>query len=159
MNRRRLLYYILLNIFVSALVTGTILFFYDRSHRLNPATAPGLSTLSSSAKASAVANTVKLNIVSIVGAGRAASEMAVIQNDGTSPFILTGWSLKDSQGNAFIFPQLTLYPGGTIQVHTAGGDDTAVDLYWGRTNPVWTPGELAALYDPGNVARVFYRVP
>ncbi len=159
MNRRRLFYYILLNIFVSALVAGTILFFYDRSHRPVLLTTPALSTFPGSANPSAVANTAKLSIVSIVGAGRVASETAVIQNDGASPLILTGWSLKDSQGNAYVFPQLTLYPGGTVQVHSAGGQDTAVDLYWGRSNPVWTPGELAALYDPANVARVFYRVP
>jgi hypothetical protein len=150
MNRRRLFYYILLNIFVSAAVTGTILFFYDRSHRAD---------LSPGASLSPGATDVKVNIVSVIGAGTAASEIVVIQNIGAGPLVLTGWQLKDNQGNAYTFPQLTLYPEGTVQVHTATGQDTVVDLFWGRSSAAWSPGELIGLYDMGGVARAFYRIP
>ena len=160
MNGRRVIYYLLLNIFVSATVTGAILFFYDRSHRADCAaplallpTPPGSTTLSP------VSGGVKVNIVSILGAGAAGSEMVVLQNNGTDPLVLTGWQLKDSHGNSYTFPQLTLYPSGTVQIHTAAGHDTAVDLYWGRSSPVWTTGELATLYDASGVARAFYSVP
>ena len=33
MNRRKLVYYLLLNVFISATVTGGILFWYDRNYR------------------------------------------------------------------------------------------------------------------------------
>jgi hypothetical protein len=33
MDRRKLVYYLLLNVFISACVTGTILFWYDRNYR------------------------------------------------------------------------------------------------------------------------------
>ncbi len=155
MNRRRLFYYILLNIFVSAAVTGIILFFYDRSHRADFFPGAFIPTLSGST----ISPDVKVNIVSVIGAGMAASEIVVIQNVGTGPLVLTGWRLKDRQGNSYTFPQLTLYPDGTVQVHTAAGEDTAVDLYWGRKDPAWSPGELVGLYDMGGVARAFYRIP
>lgn len=155
MNRRRLFYYILLNIFVSAAVTGIILFFYDRSHRADFSPGAFIPTLSGST----ISPDVKVNIVSVIGAGMAASEIVVIQNVGTGPLVLTGWRLKDRQGNSYTFPQLTLYPDGTVQVHTAAGEDTAVDLYWGRKDPAWSPGELVGLYDMGGVARAFYRIP
>jgi competence protein ComEC len=159
MNRRRLFYYVLLNIFVSAAVTGAILFFYDRSHRTAPAALLAAPTPTGSTAAGPAAGEVKAGIVSVIGAGMTASEIVVVQNDGTGSLVLTGWTLKDSQGNTYTFPQLTLYPGGTLQVHTAAGQDTAVDLYWGRSGPAWSPGELAALYDAGGVARAFYRIP
>lgn len=159
MNGRRVIYYLLLNIFVSATVTGSILFFYDRSHRADCEVPLALSTLPGSTALSPVSGGVKVNIVSIVGAGTAGSEMVVLQNIGTEALVLTGWQLKDSQGDSYTFPQLTLYPSGTVQVHTTAGHDTAVDLYWGRSSPVWTTGELATLYDVSGAARAFYPVP
>jgi hypothetical protein len=159
MTGRRVVFYLLLNILVSALVTGSILFFYDRSHQADCAVPPGLSTLPGSTALSPITGGVKLNIVSIIGAGTAGSEMVVIQNVGSEALVLTGWQLKDSQGDAYTFPQLTLYPRGTLQVHTAVGQDSAVDLYWGRSSPVWTTGQLATLYDVSGAARAFYPVP
>jgi hypothetical protein len=150
-SRRRLINYILLNVIVSALVSGTILFFYDRLSRQNCAT-----TLPPTTPA---ADGIRAEILSLAGAGTAESEVVTIQNDGSEPLFLTGWYLRDAQGLTYTFPQVTLHPGATLKIHTGSGRDTAADLYWGRSNPVWTSGELAALYDIQNVARAFYRVP
>jgi hypothetical protein len=152
MTRRRLVLYLLLNVLVSVLVSGTILFFYDRAnHKTDCSTTEIIPTLAS--------GSVKADIVSITGAGALSSESVVIQNNGDAALLLTGWTLKDSQGSTYTFPQLTIYPGGMVQVHTRPGVDTAADLYWGRSEPVWESGELAALYDTQNIARAFYRVP
>jgi micrococcal nuclease len=102
---------------------------------------------------------VNADIVSVTGAGSLTSESVIIQNNGDAPLLLTGWTLKDSQGSTYIFPQLTLYPAGAVQVHTGPGTDTAADLYWQRSAAVWKSGELVALYDAQNIARAFYRVP
>ena len=40
MDRRRLVLYLLLNVFVSACVTGAILFWYDRTYRASLAPVP-----------------------------------------------------------------------------------------------------------------------
>jgi hypothetical protein len=155
--RRRLFSYLLINIFVSALVTGTAIFFYDRTHRANcPPTSPDLTAATSQS------GDVNVSIVGVIGAGTVTDERVVIQNSGGSKLILTGWYLEDNKGIIYTFPQspqLTLFPGATVQVHTKAGTDSSLDLYWGRTEPVWTSGELAALYDPENIARAFYRIP
>ena len=153
-SRRRLVYYLLINIFVSALVTGTIIYFYDRAHRADCSTAlPSATTVAPGD------GTVNVNIAGVIGAGTLADEQIIVQNDGSQELVLTGWYLKDDKGVTYIFPQLTLYPGAKVQVHTKSGADNLPDLYWGRTAPVWTSGELAALYDTQNIARAFYRVP
>jgi hypothetical protein len=154
--RRPLFPYLLINIFVSALVTGTIIFFYDRSHQANcNPPKPGLTEVGS-------AEGVKVSIAGVIGAGAVKDERVIIQNSGSEKIILTGWTLTDDKGLVYHFPQspeLTLYPGASLQVHTKTGADQPSDVYWSRTEPVWTSGELAVLYDPENVARAFYRVP
>jgi hypothetical protein len=100
-----------------------------------------------------------MNFVSVNGAGTLASESVVIQNNSEVAIMLIGWTLKDSQGSTYTFPELTLYPGGTIHVFSRAGIDTASDLYWDSSVAVWESGELAALYDTQKIARAFYRVP
>ena len=154
-TRRRLFYYILLNIFISASVTGTILFFYDRMQRSigSPASSTSLPVLATAS------GEISLQILSVVGAGVPASEMVVIQNNGPEAVILTGWHLQDGESNIYTFPQLSLYPGGSVQVHTAAGADSAVDLYWGRQTPVWGSGEAVTLFDPQGTLRALYQIP
>jgi hypothetical protein len=164
MNRRRLVLYLLLNVFVSACVTGAMLFWYDRNYRatlgpepqaLIPAqgeTAAPLQTLPPDAD-------IPVEIVSISGAGTLNAEVVVIQYNGEGQLGLANWQLKDDNGNTFTFPQLTLYPKGAVQVHTASGSDTVVDLYMGLRDPIWESGEMAHLYDPQNNSRATYRVP
>ena len=152
-SRRRLVYYLLINIFVSTLAAGSIIFYYDRNHHVEcpavlvtPTVPPGTAG-------------INVNMVGVIGAGTLTDERIIIQNNGTKELDLTGWYLTDNQGNSYTFPQLTLFPGVIVQVHTTAGQDTPSDLYWGRAAPVWTSGELAALYDIQNIARAFYRIP
>jgi len=152
MTRRRLVLYLLLNALVSVLVSGAILYFYDRTnHKTDCGAIEIVPTLAS--------GSVNADIVSVTGTGVLANEFVVILNKGDSALLLTGWTLKDDRGNNFTFPQLTLYSGGTVQLHTGSGHDTAADLYWQRSDPIWKSGDLVALYDTLNIARAFYRIP
>ena len=152
-RRRRLVYYLLINIFVSVLVAGSIIFYYDRNHHVECPAALAPATLSPGTAG------VNVSMSGVIGAGMLADERILIQNNGTQPLDLTGWHLMDAQGNAYTFPQLTLFPGVKVQLHTIAGQDTPSDLYWGRSAALWVSGELAALYDSQNIARAFYRVP
>ncbi len=162
MNRRKLVYYLLLNVFVSACVTGAILFWYDRNLRATyapaaPALTPGnpislTETLSPS-------DEIPVQIVSVVGAGTLNTELVSIRYRGEGQLNLAGWQLKDEDGNAFTFPQLILFANGAVQVHTAAGSDTVIDLYWGAPEAVWRSGENARLYDAQGNLRAVYRVP
>ncbi len=164
MDRRRLFLYLLLNVFISACVTGAILFWYDRNYRATLPVAPQavapvqgetvapLETLPPDAE-------IPVEIVSVVGAGNLSAEVVVVRYNGEGELGLANWQLKDDNGNTFTFPQLTLYTNGAVQVHTASGSDTVVDLYMGLRDPIWELGESARLFDPQDNLRAIYRVP
>lgn len=145
MTRRKLILYLLLNVVVSALVVGTILYLYDRNGRSDCTSGVGADS--------------SVTINGVPGVGIVKSEMVVLQNTGDQTVMLTGWTLRNSSGLSFEFPQLTLYPGGTVQVHTSMGDDSISDLYWNQTEPLWEQGDLVVLYDTQGLARAFYRIP
>jgi hypothetical protein len=160
MNRRQLIYYILLNIFISALVTGAILYWYDRNYRA--ATLPPVAAPVISSGTNAVVPTTqqgKVKIVSVVGAGTLNVETVTIQYQGSGELDLTAWNLKDSNGNDFIFPPFKLFPNGAVRVHTTSGTNTAVDLYWGNNKAAWQSGENVLLTDPQGKAQDSYPVP
>jgi hypothetical protein len=153
-SRRRLILYLLLNVLVSALVAGGVIYYYDRTHQAacTPAQPNGAAVLPSGGD-------IKVDITGVFGVGRLADEQLAIQNDGPQELELTGWYLADNKGLIYTFPQLTLHPGVKVQVHTKVGQDIPTDLYWGRDAPVWASGELAALYDAQGIVRAFYRIP
>ena len=162
MDRRRLVLYLLLNIFVSACVTGAILFWYDRTYRasLAPVLPPVASTAQGEpAPALQPDEQVPVEIISVVGAGTLEAEVVVVRYNGEGELGLANWQLKDDDGKIFTFPQLTLYTNGAVQVHTASGADTVVDLYMGLRDPIWESGESARLFDPQDNLRAIYRVP
>ncbi|NOY97780.1 MAG: lamin tail domain-containing protein [Chloroflexi bacterium] len=162
-QRQRLVYYLLLNIFVSACVTGAILFWYDRTYRqaviLVAPVAPAGSAEPLLAATLNPETDVPIEIVSVIGAGTLSAETALLRYNGEGELDLTGWRLQDEDGNTYTFPQLKLYPSGAVQVHTTAGTDTVVDLYWGLRQSVWQSGEQAALLDPQGNPRALYRVP
>lgn len=163
MDRRRLALYLLLNIFISACVTGAILFWYDRNYRAATLSSVQPAPVSNDPSApQATLNPqvdIPVEIVSIVGAGTLNAESVVIRNAGGDPLNLAGWQLQDSDRNIFIFPNLTLNGGGAVQIHTISGTNTVIDLYWGESEPVWESGEEAELSDPSGNVRAVYKVP
>jgi len=164
MDRRRLFLYLLLNVFISACVTGAILFWYDRTYRASLAPVPqAVVPAQSESAAPAITlqpdDQVPVEIVSVVGAGILSTEVVVVRYNGEGELGLSDWQLKDDDGNTFTFPQLTLYTDGAVQVHTASGSDTVVDLYMGLRDPIWESGESARLYDAQDNLRSIYRVP
>jgi hypothetical protein len=157
---RRLLFYLLLNVFVSACVTLAILFWYDHNYR--PVTVPGAPASAAMVTSEASLqpdNSVPVEIDSVVGAGTLEAETALIHYSGDGQLDLTDWQLRDDNGNTFTFPTLSLFTNGSVQVHTATGTNTVVDLYWGQRQPVWQSGEVAKLYDPQGNLHAIYRIP
>jgi len=166
MDRRRLILYLLLNVFVSACVTGGILFWYDRNYRSTSLSAiqPALPAQAQSEGGAPAASfdpniDIPVEIVSIVGAGTLDAEWVIVRNAGGESLSLAGWQLKDSNRNTFTFPNLTLNTSGAVQIHTISGTNTVIDLYWGLTNPVWQSGEEAQLLDPAGNVRAVYTIP
>lgn len=165
MDRRKLIQYLLLNVFVSASVTGGILFWYDRNYRAvsQPAVIQQVAPVSGNDNAPASSTDLQTDIAvkisSVVGSGVLASEVVIIKFEGAGELDLTSWQLKDETGNTYTFPKVTLYPSGAVQVHTLVGTDTVIDLYWGIGESVWSSGEEARLFDSQGNLRAVYKVP
>ena len=162
MDRRRLIYYLLLNIFVSACVTSAILYWYDRNYRAVTLPQVAVPTAVSNATGAGPVPTVQqgeVQIVSVIGAGTLDVEAVVVRYNGDGGLDLTGWHLKDTNGNTYTFPPFKLFTNGAVQVHTASGTNTAIDLYWGQRNAVWRSGEAVLLTDPQGRAQDSYPVP
>lgn len=165
MDRRRLLSYLLLNVVVSVCVTSGILFWYDRNYRsFSQSAAPPVAPFSNASAAAPQATLdpqadVPVEIVSVIGAGTLSAEWVVVRYTGEDQLNLANWELRDEDRNVFVFPQLILHPNGAVQVHTASGTNTVIDLYWGEDDPVWQSGEEAKLFDASGIERAKYKVP
>jgi len=153
-SRKRLLTYLLLNVIVSACVTVSVLFVYDRYYR--PARLP--ETIASQ-PAPTSDGALKMEITTIVGAGIPGSETVILRNIGAGQADLKDWKLQDEDANVYTFTDVTLLPGSSIQLHTLPGQDSLIDLYWGLTAPIWRSGETATLFDLAGAARSVFQVP
>jgi len=100
MDRRRLLLYLLLNVFVSACVTGAILFWYDLNYR--SVSVSGVQPVAPSANqpvaAAATLNPqidIPVEIVSVIGVGTLSAEWVVVSYKGEDQINLANWELRD----------------------------------------------------------------
>lgn len=164
MDRRKLLLYLMLNVFVSACVTSAILFWYDRNYRsVSVSAVQPAASLANQPVAAQVTldpqSKIPVEIVSVVGAGTLNAELVVVSYKGEDQINLANWELRDEDRNLFRFPQLILHTDGAVRVHSSSGTSTVIDLYWSMGNPVWESGEEAQLLDPSGNVRARYRVP
>lgn len=91
---------------------------------------------------------VRVEVARVLNPGDITNEAVEIINRGTSVARLGGWRLVDEQsGDEFVFPPLNLFPQGAVTVYTGVGEDTAIDVYWGRDEAVWEAGDTVQLYD------------
>jgi hypothetical protein len=99
-----------------------------------------------------------IKIDNVFGAGDLQSEVVRIRMVGDNPLLLQDWTLQDSDGNVFTFPDLTLY-SGVVEVYTRSGNNTVISLYWGLSKPIWQQGELVSVYDSDGNLRSNYQIP
>jgi LysM repeat protein len=82
----------------------------------------------------------------------------VITNWGTWAR-LKDWTLDDGQGNVYKFPDLSLFQGGSVRIHTAAGVNTEVDLYWGINKAIFVSGRTLTLKDASGAVKTSYTIP
>jgi LysM repeat protein len=106
-----------------------------------------------------VTGEAKVLIDSVVGAGDLDSERVLLKRAGAGELSLAGWQIVEEEERIFIFPQLTLFEGGAVNLHTRAGQPTVVDLFWGLEEPVWQSGERVVLMDDQGEVQATYEVP
>ncbi|GAA0196691.1 lamin tail domain-containing protein [Haladaptatus pallidirubidus] len=78
-------------------------------------------------------------------------EWVEFDNTGSSDQDMTDWSVEDSAGHHYDFPNnYTLTSGGTVRLHTGSGTDSSTDgdLYWSSGSAIWNnSGDTVYLYD------------
>lgn len=99
--------------------------------------------------------------------------------DPSAALNLGGWFVRDSdlrrkrhddpsKNPGFTFPAGTVVPpNGSIRVHTGSGSNTALDLFWGISAPIFentddagaAPGDGAYLFDPSGNLRAWLMYP
>jgi hypothetical protein len=93
----------------------------------------------------------KFEIVELTGRGDLSNETVVIENQGRA-LSLAGWTLRDQQGNVYLFPNLYLGTGSRVHVHTQAGQNQPDHLYWGLSDPAWgESGDTIVLADQQGV--------
>ena len=174
---RRLIYFLLLNVLVSAVTTWTVVTVLLRNvppqaDQAVPTlvrqpdsaggeivvTQPADSSVDQTGEDMDVVSDV-LEIKSVIGAGAIDTERVIVQHIGDKEVSLVGWQLQDQDGHVYSFPALTIFTGGAVTVFTRKGTSTVVELFWGQDEAIWQPGEKAFLLDPLGDVRAVYTIP
>ena len=100
-------------------------------------------------------------------------EYVEVSNHSTATVDLSGWWVRDSAArgykqHGFVFPQGTRVPaGGAVRVHPGSGRNTATELYWGLSIPIFENatgaptyiGDGGYLFDPQGDLRAWQQYP
>ena len=103
-------------------------------------------------------NEIRVVIDTILGYGQVDEEMITILNEGPG-VNLYGWKLVGDAEPNYEFPNLFLWNGGSIRIHTRIGTNTHSDLYWAQTEAQWLSGETVNLVNSSNEVIATYLIP
>jgi hypothetical protein len=129
-------------------VTDTPLPFEPPSAQLTATVmAPPDSTATVQPTPLTLASGFRIEITEVAGAGDVQQEAVYVVNLGELLADMAGWTLSDADGNTYVFPNYRLWPAGSVVVHSRIGQDGSPvsSLFWGKSEPIWSPGEVATL--------------
>ncbi len=101
---------------------------------------------------------IKVVISEVIGAGDLFQETLVILNQGAGTS-LKDWKLEGSPLGVVTFPDIFLFSGGSIRIHTVAGENTASDLYLNQGESAWPPGTSIILSNASNTEIARFTVP
>jgi len=103
-------------------------------------------------------NGVVITISDVVAPGNLEQEHLSITNLG-SRTNLKGWTLGGSPIGTFSFPEIFIFSGDTIHIHTKVGQSTKNDLYLNQIRAAWPSGTVIVLRDNKEKQRTTFTIP
>ena len=103
--------------------------------------------------------TTGLKIRTVADAGQLAKEYVEIINDTDQVFSLQGWKLQQGGGADYAFGDVQVFPGGSVRLYTAAGNDSTIARYWGQTAALWSSGAIVMLVNAQGERVAEYTVP
>lgn len=161
---RKIFPYLLLNFAVSAVAMLLVLLIWNWTH---PAPIPVNLVVATPTVIVQVQNIPQaistdektMEIKFVVGVGDVNNEQVQLLSISSLPIDLQGWKLVDGNSNEYVFPLMTVFPGGEVFVHSKNGVNSSIDLYWGSADAIWSSGEKVSLYDASGNLRASYKIP
>jgi LysM repeat protein len=102
---------------------------------------------------------VMVSIDTVLGYGQLEEELIVIFNQGPG-VNLFGWKLRSlTSESEFELPNLFLWNGGSVRIHTTSGTNTSADLYWGQAEARWFSGDTVELVNASGEVISSYVIP
>lgn len=105
----------------------------------------------------ATAVTAQVTITDVLSWGDINSEAVELRNQG-SVVNLQGWTLTNSDGDVFTFPEFRMQQGSLVRIYTRQGANTPAALYWGLDRPMWSEDDTVSLIDAGGQVQATFRV-
>ena len=162
-NMKKILPYLLINVAVSAITMLAVILIWSAFHP-SPLKGDSVSDFTSANAHPTETSLPSLDqptveIQSVFLPGEMDYEKISIKNVSEAPVDLTGWSLTNDEDDRYVFPTLTLYPNGALEVWTKAGINTAVELFWNAPNAIWSSGGRAILLDSAGQERSRLSIP
>ncbi len=170
---KKLLFYIVLNVVVSAITIIGVLYLWENTKLKNmlfdssdiPAE---VGSGNPSSDETAVSENLLIEIGEVGGIGNLATEYVRLVRPGSEPedtISLQDWSIKDENNHQYnILEQsgvasLDLHGQGAVNIYTKEGDSNPIELYLDLSDPIWQPGETVTLIDPDGEVHDTYIIP
>ena len=170
---KKLLFYIVLNIIVSAVTILGVLYIWEKTQLKDVLLesediSPTVSLQEAGDAAAEDNQNLLIQIGEVGGISNLATEYVRLTRPDSDPgdtVSLQGWRLKDENNNNFIIleqsglPSLDLHGQGAVNIYTKEGNSNPIELYLGLANPIWEPGETVTLLDPDGNVHDTYLIP
>jgi hypothetical protein len=170
---KKLLFYIVLNIIVSAVTILGVLYIWEKTQLKDVLLDSGNSSSESTSPIAEETNgegdpNLLIEIGEVGGVGNLATEYVRLTRPGSDPgdtVSLQGWRLVDEDDNDFIIleqsglPSLELHGQGAVNIYSKEGASNPIELYLGLSEPIWEPRETVTLIDGEGNVHDTYRIP
>ena len=170
---KKLLFYILINIVVSAATILVVLFLWENTGLKTalfgiptvkieegvPGTSPDVIEEPSN---------LLIEIGEVGGVGNLATEYVRLVRpaaEGAETISLNDWRIKDENNHNYVILEqsglasLDLHSSGAVNIYSKEGESNPIELYLGLKDPIWEPGETVTLIDPQGEVHDTYMIP